>query len=40
MIARFLVLTLFSAILAGCVDDPQGCHQAGGVWDGIHCSAR
>ena len=36
---RFLMLAFF-LLLAGCVDDAQGCHQSGGTWDGGHCSAR
>jgi hypothetical protein len=27
-------------LLAGCADDPRSCRQAGGVWDGVSCSAR
>jgi hypothetical protein len=39
MMIRFLVLTLVM-LVAGCADDPRSCHQAGGTWDGVSCSAR
>jgi hypothetical protein len=39
MAARIFVLAgLF--LLVGCVDDLQGCKQAGGLWNGLTCSVR
>jgi hypothetical protein len=35
-----VTLLILSLLLAGCADDPRGCHQAGGTWDGVHCSVR
>jgi hypothetical protein len=35
-----MALLILCLLLAGCVDDAPGCHQAGGTWDGVHCSAR
>jgi hypothetical protein len=39
MIVRATLL-LLCVFLAGCVDDAQGCREAHGTWDGVHCSAR
>lgn len=39
MVARLFVFTTL-LLLVGCAGDPQSCNRAGGVWNGVTCSAR